>query len=86
MGHDKIPALPSFIMAPTTLIAQWRADLEKWLSDDACHTITYRGNEDARKVFFEPQSPYDTAMKSKHPERTIMFVEAPVRRLALFNH
>lgn len=79
MGLERIPSLPTLIMAPTTLITQWQTDVDTWLSDTACHRLTYRGNEQARKAFFEENSPYDKAMKSSHPERTIIFVEASVR-------
>ncbi|KAG9093689.1 hypothetical protein FRC06_011413 [Ceratobasidium sp. 370] len=77
MGHERIPVLPSWIAAPTTLIAQWNGALNSWLADNACHIITYSGNAPARKTFFEAGQPYDIAMKSTRPERTIILVEMP---------
>jgi SNF2 family DNA or RNA helicase len=78
MGKGRIPSLPTVIVCPPTLIAQWRSELNRWLAKTACHILEYRGNDVERKIFFEPGSPYDRAIQGKYAERTIILVEAPV--------
>jgi hypothetical protein len=79
MGKGRIPALPSFIICPPTLIAQWRSELDRWVAKTACHIIEYRGNDAECKIFFEKGSPYDKAVNGKYAERTIVLVETPVK-------
>ncbi|QRV82317.1 SNF2 family amino-terminal protein [Ceratobasidium sp. AG-Ba] len=76
-GLPRIPALASLIIAPATLVTQWRNDVDTWLDETSCHKLVFGGSEDARKAFFASDSPYQRALKSNHPERTIVFVEAP---------
>ncbi|KAG8719890.1 hypothetical protein FRC08_001754 [Ceratobasidium sp. 394] len=77
MGKGRIPALPTVIACPTTLVAQWRHELSTWLSDTSCHVLVYRGNVQERDQFFAENSPYDRAMKGPHPECTVILVEVP---------
>ncbi|KAG8699862.1 hypothetical protein FRC11_013416, partial [Ceratobasidium sp. 423] len=76
MGYERIPALPSVIVAPPTLLSMWRTSVTNQLSGSACSTLVYRGNVHQRQAFLEPDGPYDKAMKSQFPEHTIVFVEA----------
>jgi hypothetical protein len=78
MGHERIPALPTVIIAPPTLLSMWRDAVATCLSDNACSTLVYKGGLQARRSFFEDGSQYDQAMKSQFPERTILFVESSV--------
>ncbi|CAE6489468.1 unnamed protein product [Rhizoctonia solani] len=77
MGRGKIPSLPSIIVVPPTLMAQWNAELRTWLSPTACHILEYRGNSSERERFFSEGREYDLAMGRKHKERTIILAEAP---------
>ncbi|KDN44234.1 hypothetical protein RSAG8_05707, partial [Rhizoctonia solani AG-8 WAC10335] len=77
MGRGKIPALPSIVVVPPTLMAQWNAELRAWLSPTACHILEYRGNSSERERFFSEGREYDLAMGHKHKERTIIMAEAP---------
>ncbi|KAG8714683.1 hypothetical protein FRC11_007533 [Ceratobasidium sp. 423] len=76
MGHKCIPALPSVIIAPLTLLSMWLMDLTTWLSDSACNTLVYKGAVQQCQAFFECDGPYDKVMKSKFPEHTLVFIES----------
>ncbi|EUC56386.1 SNF2 family amino-terminal protein, partial [Rhizoctonia solani AG-3 Rhs1AP] len=76
MGHERIPARPSLIVAPPTLLSMWRTEVATWLSDSACNTLVYKGTVQQRRAFFEEGGPYDKALESKFPEHTIVFVES----------
>ncbi|KAG8702764.1 hypothetical protein FRC11_011212, partial [Ceratobasidium sp. 423] len=76
MGHERIPSLPSVIVAPPTLLSMWLAAVSTWLSDKACNILVYKGTVQQRWAFFEEGSPYDRAKKGGFLANTIIFAEA----------
>lgn len=79
MGYESVPDLPTLILAPVTLIAQWRNELELYLDPLGYELHVYDGSEVERRQFFKPNGPWRKSME-KSRRRTILLAAMPVRK------
>ncbi|KAG9077572.1 hypothetical protein FRC06_008830, partial [Ceratobasidium sp. 370] len=74
-GREKIPRLPTIIVAPRTLIRQWHSQIIRFTTPNAFRVIIYPSEQSERKQFWAKSGVYAEAVeKAKHPHRTIILV------------
>ncbi|KAG8688477.1 hypothetical protein FRC11_005391, partial [Ceratobasidium sp. 423] len=77
-GLEKIPQLPSIILMPLGLIAQWYQQIKHFTIDGAFQVIEYSTTQFNPIVFFEPGGTWDKHCTGKDCHRTIILVPISV--------